>query len=142
MKLDIEEINDEMLAIVLFNPDDAAAIDSLPKERSANSKYLYRIYSPEMFIEIKRKADNTTLLSSSRGPLIAGENYFEWSFYLNSITLMGFDELQLEEGHRILINNGHSSAAPYVVAFGRYSHSFFMNRKCLQWKRSESLTNT
>lgn len=118
MKLDIREISDESLSIFLWNPD-AVSVESDPKELSASSKYVYRVYSPETFIEIKRKVDNKTLLSSARGPLIASENYFEWSFYLNSITLMGFDELYLREGQRILINNEHSSAIPYVIAFGR-----------------------
>lgn len=118
MKLDIQEISDESLSILLWNPDDVLT-ESDPKELSTSSKYVYRVYSPETFIEIKRKVDNKTLLSSARGPLIASKNYFEWSFYLNSITLMGFDELYLSGGQRILINNEHSSTVPYVVAFGR-----------------------
>lgn len=118
MKLEIREISDDTLSIFLWNPDDVS-IESSTKELSLNSKYTYRVFSPEMYIEIKRKIDNKTLLSSARGPLIASEDYFEWSIYLNSITLMGFDELHLKEGQRILINNEQTSVVPYVIAFGR-----------------------
>jgi hypothetical protein len=118
MKLDIQEISADILSIFLSNLDDVKG-GNFPKELSPNSKYLYKVFSPEMFIEVRRKSDNKTILSTARGPLIASENYFEWSFYLNSITLMGFDELQLKEGQRILINNEHTSVVPYVVAFGR-----------------------
>jgi hypothetical protein len=118
MKLDIKEISDDIVSISLWNPDDVT-IQNVPGESSVNAKYVYKVFSPEMFIEIKRRADNKTLLSSARGALIASESYFEWSIHLNSIELMGFDDLYLKEGHRILINNEHSSVVPYVMAFGR-----------------------
>lgn len=138
MKLDIREITDDTLSILLWSPtDDAADVGSAPKEPSLNAKYRYKVFSPELFIEVRRTADNKTLLSTARGPLIASENYFEWSFHLNSIALMGFDELQLKEGQRILINNEHSTVVPYVLAYGK-AHLFFcvcfaLHRKCLQW---------
>lgn len=118
LKLDIQEISEDTLSIFLGKPNDIE--DNLAsKELLVDSKYLFKVFSPEMFIEVKRKSDNKTLLTTARGPLMASENYFEWSFYLNSFTLMGFDELELKEGQRILINNEHSSVVPYVVAFGR-----------------------
>lgn len=120
MKLDIQEISDEILSIFLRNSDDIES-DFVPKELSVNSEYLYKIFSPEMFIEVRRRSDNKTILSTARGPLVASENYFEWSVYLNSIVLMGFDELQLKEGQRILINNEDSSVVPYVVAYSMYN---------------------
>lgn len=119
MKLDIQEITDDTLAILLWNPDDITVENDVPKEISPSSKYLYKVFSPEMYIEVRRKADKKLLLSTARGALIASKNYFEWSIHLNSVDLMGFDELQLKEGQRILINNELSSVVPYVVAFGR-----------------------
>lgn len=125
MKLELREISDDILSILLFNPDDVS-IESIPKEPSLNAKYLYKVFSPEMFIEVKRRSDNKTILSSARGAFIASENYFEWSVYLNSAALMGFDELYLKEGQRILINNEHSSVVPYVVAYGIYRNFSFL----------------
>jgi hypothetical protein len=118
MKFDIQEISDDTLSIFLRNTEDVES-DFVSKELSMDSKYVYKIFSPEMFIEVRRKNDNKVILNTARGPLIASKDYFEWSIYLNSITLMGFDELQLKEGQRILINNEHSSVVPYAVAFGR-----------------------
>lgn len=117
IKLDIQEINVDSLSIFLGSTDIESDLER--HERSTNSEYSYEIFSPEMFIEVKRKIDNKTILSTARGALIAGENYFEWTIYLNSKVLMGFDELQLKEGQRILVNNEHTSIVPYVVAFGR-----------------------
>lgn len=116
--MDIQEITVDSLSIFLGNSVDVKS-DLIAEERSPNVEYSYKIFSPEMFIEVKRKSDNKTILSTARGALIAGENYFEWTIYLNSNALMGFDELQLKEGQRILINNEHTSVVPYVVAFGR-----------------------
>lgn len=118
IKLDIQEISVNSLSIFLGNSNDVKS-DLNPKKLLKSSEYFYKIFSPEMFIEVKRKSNNKTILSTARGALIAGKNYFEWSIYLNSTTLMGFDELQLKEGQRILINNEHTSVVPYVVAFGR-----------------------
>jgi hypothetical protein len=118
MKLDIQEISDDTVSVFLWNPDDVTA-PSIPREPSTNPKYAFKVFSPEMFLEIWRRADNKTLLSTARGALIASKNYFEWNIYLGSSILMGFDELYLKEGHRILINNEHSSVVPYVMAFGR-----------------------
>jgi hypothetical protein len=115
--LDIQEISVDTLSIFLGNSN--VESDLIRGEHSIDSEYSYQVFSPEMFIEVKRKIDNRTILSTARGALIAGENYFEWTIYLNSIVLMGFDELQLKEGQRILINNEHTSVVPYVVAFGR-----------------------
>jgi hypothetical protein len=118
MKLDIEEISDDSLSIVMWNPENVAS-PSMPRAPSVSPKYAYSVFSPEMFVEVKRRVDNKTLLTTARGALIAGENYFEWSVHLNSLALMGFDELYVKEGQRILINNEHSSVVPYAVAFGR-----------------------
>lgn len=119
MKLDIQETSDGILSIFLWNPDEIEYEDSNKTKTAANSSSVWNVFSPEVFIEIKRRGNNKTMFSTARGPLIASENYFEWSIYLNSAELMGFDELQLKEGHRILISNERSSVAPYVIAFGR-----------------------
>lgn len=116
MKLDIEEIDDETLSIAVRHPNEAS---STPRAPSIRPKYAYNVFSPEMFVEVKRLANNKTLLTTARGALIAGENYFEWSVHLNSLALMGFDGLHVKAGQRILINNEHSSVVPYVIAFGR-----------------------
>jgi hypothetical protein len=124
MKLDIYQLSDEILSIFLWNPmlttnvvnNKAQATTS--SSTSSSSQYDIKVYSPNMFIEVRRRVDNRTLFSTSRGALIASENYFEWSLYLGNVELMGFDAMHLREGQRILINNEHSSFLPYVVAYG------------------------
>ncbi|CRK87959.1 CLUMA_CG001745, isoform A [Clunio marinus] len=118
MKLDIQEMSDDSLSVLLWNPDIVSREREF-KELPSEAEYMFKVFSPEMFVEVKRKLDNKTIFSTARGALIASENYFEWSFFLNSMELMGFDELHLKEGHKLLINNEFSSVVPYVIAFDR-----------------------
>jgi hypothetical protein len=120
MKLDIEAVSEEILSIVLWNP--ALVAHNSTRKSDTNSKYDIKVFSPELFIEVRRKIDNLTVFSTARGALIASENYFEWSVHFGGDSeLMGFDTTHLREGQRILINNAHSSVIPYVVAYGMYS---------------------
>ncbi|CAG9807384.1 unnamed protein product [Chironomus riparius] len=120
MKLDIVEESDEVLSIMLWNPSLMSYnVTKSLKSFKNNSNYSWKVFSPELFIEVKRKINNETIFSTTRGALIVSENYFEWSVFLgsNDLQLMGFDTTDLKEGHRILINNVHSSVIPYVVAY-------------------------
>jgi hypothetical protein len=123
MKLDIVEESDEILSIMLWNPSLMSHnVTKGLKSFKNTSNYSWKVFSPELFIEVKRKINNETIFSTTRGALIVSENYFEWSVFLgsNDLQLMGFDTTDLKEGHRILINNVHSSVIPYVVAYGMY----------------------
>jgi len=123
MKLDIVEESDEILSIMLWNPSLMSYnVTKSLNSFNNNSNYSWKVFSPELFIEVKRKINNETIFSTTRGALIVSENYFEWSVFLgsNDLQLMGFDTTDLKEGHRILINNVHSSVIPYVVAYGMY----------------------
>lgn len=121
LKLDLQHNTADTLTIIAWNPDKISLEDAGLNEQPPNSAYTFSVFSPEAFVEVKRRIDNKTILSTARGPLIASDDYFEWSFYLNSAELMGFDELYLKEGQRILINNEYSSVVPYVLAFGELS---------------------
>lgn len=124
LKLDLQHHTADTLTIIAWNPDETSIEGGL-REHHPNSTYTFTVFSPEMFVEVKRTIDNKTILSTARGPLIASDGYFEWNFYLNSTALMGFDELYLKEGQRILINNEYSSVVPYVIAYGRSANSLY-----------------
>lgn len=135
MKLDVVEESDEVLSIMLWNPSLVSYnVTKSPKSIKNNSNYNWKVFSPELFIEVKRKINNETIFSTTRGALIVSENYFEWSLFLgsNDLQLMGFDTTDLKEGHRILINNVHSSVIPYVVAYGMYVlfYTYFFTLVC------------
>lgn len=131
MKLDIQEVSGEILSIFLWNPKLSTHNTSrmTMKDSSISSKYDIKVFSPDLFIEVKRKIDNRTIFSTARGALIASENYFELSIFMggSSVELMGFDTTHLSEGQRILINNAHSSIMPYVVAYGMLIHDAIYN---------------
>lgn len=128
IKLDIQEITEDILSLALWNSDKfsssspSLATTTLGISSSIENEknFQYRVFSPEMFVEVKRRSSGKILLSTSRGALIMSDGYFEWSFYLGSnMTLMGFGELELNPGQILLINNDVSSVLPFVVAFGK-----------------------
>jgi hypothetical protein len=84
-----------------------------------SKNFQYKVFfSPEMFVEVKRRSDGKNILGTSRGALIVSEGYFEWSFHLGNsedVILMGFGELELKPGQILLI----SSIIPFVIAFGK-----------------------
>ncbi|KAG5669981.1 hypothetical protein PVAND_000270 [Polypedilum vanderplanki] len=127
MKFDIEKVSEEILTLILWNPSLELRIRKNDKKTNSSYKYDIKVFSsPELFIEVRRKIDNQSILSTTRGALIASENYFEWSVHLGSgdIKLMGFDTTDLRDGQRILINNAYSSVIPYVVAYDRQSKHY------------------
>lgn len=73
-----------------------------------------------MYVEVYRKLDNTLLFSTARGPLIATNNYLEWSFYLNGTFLAGLGQLPLEQTDKLLLmNNADNFTAPFVLAYSK-----------------------
>lgn len=124
MKFNIQPLTDEILSIALWSPQHHVPRQQQQTADIKHLNYTIKVFSPEFFIEVKR--ENRTIFSTSRGALIASENYFEWSFHLGSGVqlIAGFDELfEMQEGRRILINNQHSSVIPYVVGFGKFFSS-------------------
>lgn len=129
VKLDIQEITEDILSLALWNsekfsspPTSTSSLKTLGTSYSIENErnFQYRVFSPEMFVEVRRRSSGKILLSTSRGALIVSDGYFEWSFFLGSnTTLMGFGELALQPGQILLINNGVSSVLPIVVAFGK-----------------------
>lgn len=131
VKLDIQEITEDILSLALWNSEKFSSPPTSTLSSSSKTlgtsysienerNFQYRVFSPEMFVEVKRPSSGKILLSTSRGALIVSDGYFEWSFFLGSnTTLMGFGELELQPGQILLINNGVSSVLPIVVAFGK-----------------------
>lgn len=68
-----------------------------------------------------RKEDNQLLCSTARGPLIATNNYLEWSLYLNGNFIAGLGQMPLDYGDKMLLmNNENNFTAPFVLAFSEY----------------------
>ena len=122
LKMFVQEIDAERLTVHLWNPSKIS--QSFPIETAAKENlYEYSIYSPETFLEIRRKSNNKTVLSTARGPLIASQGYFEWTIYLNAKLLLGMDEIILQEGVKLLINNEQTSPIPYIIGYGEFKHN-------------------
>ncbi|GAB0086331.1 P-type domain-containing protein [Sergentomyia squamirostris] len=86
-------------------------------KENETTDYTFEFFQPVVYIEFRRKKDNSLLLTTSRGPLIAAENYLEWTFFLGSHHLFGLGELNLEPGFKsILLNNHLTNAVPFILA--------------------------
>ena len=136
MQLNIREINDETLSITIYDPDKYKPTKTEALSDSKSRLYVTKVFEPEIFVEVRRKLNNKTLLTTARGPLIASDDYFEWTIYLNSWMLMGLDEIFLRASHKILLNNEHTSVVPYILAFDIETSTYH----CLHFSSFDSPT--
>ncbi|CAO1425198.1 unnamed protein product [Diamesa serratosioi] len=136
MKLNVREINDETLSINIYDPEKYKPTQTVAATDTSTRLYKTKVFEPEIFIEVQRKLNNKTILSTARGPLIASEDYFEWTVFLNSWMIMGLDEILLKHGHKILLNNEYTSVIPYILAFD----SETSNYHCLHFSSFNSPT--
>lgn len=116
MLLNIREINDGTLSIIIYEPDKYKPTNTEATSDSTSRLYVTKVFDPDIFVEVRRKINNKTLLTTARGPLIASEDYFEWTIFLNSWMLMGIDDIFLRAGHKVLLSNEHTSVIPYILA--------------------------
>lgn len=84
------------------------------------TNYEYKIDKLPLIIHVYNKNTNKTILSSGRGPLIASENYFEWSLHLGTDILLGLGEFALNERpfKKLLLLNETNNYVPYILAYG------------------------
>lgn len=82
--------------------------------------FTYQVFFPSVYVEIYRRDNNRLLCSTARGPLMATNNYLEWSFYLNAVFLVGAGQFPLVERDNVLMmNNENNFSAPFILAYGR-----------------------
>jgi hypothetical protein len=122
IKIEIQEITEDILSLSLWNSEKITSSETMMSsnnEEILSKNFQYKVFfSPEMFVEVKRRSDGKNILSTSRGALIVSEGYFEWSFYLGNsedVILMGFGELELKPGQILLI----STVIPFIIAYGK-----------------------
>lgn len=65
------------------------------------------------------------LFTSSRGPLIASDNYFEWTAFLGTSFIFGLGEMELKPGDKkLLLNSENTHSIPYIFAFNNVTNDF------------------
>lgn len=136
MQLNVREINDETLSIIIYDPEKYKPTQTEVFADKSTRLYNTKVFEPEIFVEVQRKLNNKTILSTSRGPLIASEDYFEWTVFLNSWMIMGLDEIILKHGQKIMLNNEHTSVIPYILAFDAETKTYH----CLHFSSFNSPT--
>lgn len=86
---------------------------------SENKSYNYTIFYPEIFVEVISNERNLSkpLLSTSRGPLVASDNLWEWNYYITDENLYGMGNLMM------------TPKLVYSVEGNGHSYPFFMSQR-------------
>lgn len=86
LKISINEIDENKVSVILHEVDGNVEEHHLDTEKN----YRINLVQEKLMVEIHRH-NNDLLLSTAKGPLIASETYWEWSFFLTSHTLFGLN---------------------------------------------------
>jgi hypothetical protein len=115
VRLHVAKISKKHLQLIFHTGDTGAG----NKDDAQELDYDVQIFSKLIFVEVKRRLNSQLLFSSSQGPLIVAENFFEWSFFLGGSTFHGLGESILSPNRKyLLVNNGKSSALPVITVYG------------------------
>lgn len=119
LRFSLTEVSDSKLSIFVWNP--SVVSDPANENLSPAKLYDQKVY-PRGVIEVKRVTEPfETIFTTSRGPLIVSDNYFEWNVFLGSRFLYGLEEGELSPGYKkTLINTEISNTVPFIMAFSEY----------------------
>lgn len=87
LKLSVEERDPYSARITLHGPDETHS-NSKIKDKT----YLVAVNKDYLGVEVFRSQTGERLLTTLRGPLIASDNYWEWSFQISTNHLFGLGE--------------------------------------------------
>jgi hypothetical protein len=110
--------SEDHLRLYLYNPetDKREVTNGVPL---SSSKFRAEVYGPDYYsLEIYRRENKRLLLfSTSRGPTIASENYWELSLqFPKAAALFGLGGLQLSSKPKLLYNTGQRLGAnPFII---------------------------
>ncbi|XP_077289229.1 lysosomal alpha-glucosidase-like [Arctopsyche grandis] len=124
LKLFVDDISTTHANFILYDPDKRK---DLKDGRKIEEKlFNYTIYYPEFNIEVFSMVKNISrpLLSTVRGPLIASENIWEWSFHLSDDHLYGMGEVILNARPPEMLYNVRNRTSIMPFAMGHRNGSF------------------
>lgn len=86
------EIDENKVQIVLHE-----SYETYDEVRIENKNYNVTVFNDSLYVEIYRVLTGETLLTTSKGSLMASDGYWEWSFQLTSEKLFGLGEITFME---------------------------------------------
>lgn len=84
--------------------------------------YRVRVDPVQFIVSVYDKANDRLLLSTSKGPLIASPEYFEWSLYFGeSLTIIGFGDYAIRAFpyRKLVMLDGDVDAVPVAWIIGK-----------------------
>ncbi|XP_018572083.1 lysosomal alpha-glucosidase-like [Anoplophora glabripennis] len=87
LKMSINEIDENKVSVVLFQDEVNVEDHYLDTEKN----YKVNLVKEKLMVEVYR-TNNDLLLTTAKGPLIASDTYWEWSFYLTNHSLFGLNK--------------------------------------------------
>lgn len=118
VKLHFNEVSEKHLKFTVYDTT-KVVITEIGDIISENKSYWYQIFYPEIFVEVFSYERNLTkpLLSTSRGPLVAGDNLWEWNYYIADESLYGLGNLMMKP------------KLVYSVEGNAHTYPFFMSQR-------------
>ncbi|KAJ8921288.1 hypothetical protein NQ315_013762 [Exocentrus adspersus] len=109
LHIGVKEIDENKVSLILSQEPIAGN-----QFNDTKKNYEVRIIAEKLMVEVSR-SNGDLLLSTTKGPLIASQNYWEWSLYLTNHSLFGLN--------KTLINTPVNSTFKKVIYKNKVDHS-------------------
>lgn len=119
LMISVNEIDENKVSVILHQENVTVEDHYLDTEKN----YKVNLLQEKLMVEIYRP-NNDILLTTAKGPLIASDTYWEWSFYLTNHTLFGLNRTVISVAENstftkvIYKNKDDHSTAPVLWAYG------------------------
>lgn len=116
LSVSVFEINENKVQLVLHEST------QIYEERTIENKdYSVSLFRNNLYVEVYRVSNGDTLFTSSKGPVIASDGYWEWTFHLTTEKMFGLGELNFGENMTytkvIYKNKNDHTTLPIFMAY-------------------------
>ncbi|XP_023013554.2 lysosomal alpha-glucosidase [Leptinotarsa decemlineata] len=123
LKITVNELNSDQVSVTLHGVNSSVVSDTLP-----NKNYRVTKVKEKLMVEIYRNTTGELLLSTTKGPLIASDDYWEWTLYLTNQSLFGLNQtlisLKRNSNFSMVLyhnkNNHHSLPTFWAYTKGKF----------------------
>lgn len=109
LKLTLIEVDENKLKVIVHTPNLL-----YEEKRVSNKKYRIKFAENQLGVEVFRAESEELLFTTFRGPLIASNGYWEWSFQLIGEKLYGLGEIVIKDNEtisKVIYKNRHEHNA-------------------------------
>lgn len=116
LSVSVAENNENKVQIVLHE-----AGETYEETVTENKNYNVTLFQENLYVEVYRASTGDRLFTSSKGPLIASDGYWEWTFHLTTEKMFGLGEITFGENTTytkvIYKNKNDHNTLPIFMAY-------------------------